>query len=165
MNPAGDPIDPEHWYSCAEAARLLPPERSGLLRTNRLIALCQAGAMRSRKAADGSYAIKGADLIRYLQHSGHRAPAGGPRTHRDRALPVGGATEFIGMASEFKVGDRVRLTQGTKGYQAGDKGTVVSKSRASFTGRGGETYVVAMDKNDPVHTAVTFAAHEIEPDA
>ncbi len=68
------------------------------------------------------------------------------------------------MSRTLKVGDRVRVTalNRTHGYQPGDKGTVLRVS-ALFT-TGAPYYTVAMDKDDPDHTAILFSEGEIETD-
>lgn len=70
------------------------------------------------------------------------------------------------MSEQLKVGDRVHVTSQchTKGYQAGDKGTVL-EGPAAQAGAGARSYVVAMDKDGPGRTSIIFGADEIEQDA
>jgi hypothetical protein len=69
------------------------------------------------------------------------------------------------MPEQLKVGDRVRVTAGsrTRDYQPGDQGTVLEGPSAYAAG-GAVSYVVAMDKDGPSRTSVVFNADEIEPD-
>ncbi len=69
------------------------------------------------------------------------------------------------MSQDLKLGDRVRVTSQchTKGYQAGDKGTVL-EGPTSQAGSGAMSYVVAMDKDGPSRTSIVFTTDEIESD-
>jgi hypothetical protein len=69
------------------------------------------------------------------------------------------------MSQDLKPGDRVRVTgrSRTKGYRAGDKGTVL-EGPADQAGAGEKSYVVAMDRDGPSSTSVVLGADEIEPD-
>ena len=69
------------------------------------------------------------------------------------------------MSRELKPGDRVRVTSRshTRGYQVGDKGTVL-EGPSTQTGAGDPSYVVAMDKDGPSSTTIVFTADEIEAD-
>jgi hypothetical protein len=69
------------------------------------------------------------------------------------------------MNRELKMGDRVRVTPGSrvKGYQPGDKG-VVLEGPTVYAGASDTSYVVAMDKDGPGSTSTVFSADEIEPD-
>jgi hypothetical protein len=70
------------------------------------------------------------------------------------------------MPEQLKVGDRVRVTAGsrTRGYQPGDTGTVLEGPSPYAGGGGAVSYVVAMDKDGPSRTSVVFNADEVEPD-
>jgi hypothetical protein len=68
------------------------------------------------------------------------------------------------MNPELKVGDRVRIRRPSRGYQVGDKGTVL-EGPPSNTSDDQKSYVVAMDKDGPDRTSIIFGTDEIEPDA
>ena len=70
------------------------------------------------------------------------------------------------MSRELKMGDRVRVTPQSriKGYQPGDKGTVLEGPNV-YAGASDTSYVVAMDKDGPGSTSTVFSADDIEPDA
>jgi hypothetical protein len=69
------------------------------------------------------------------------------------------------MGPELKLGDRVRVTSRSrvKGYQPGEKGTVL-EGPATYAGASERSYVVAMDKDGPASTSTVFTADEIEAD-
>jgi len=67
------------------------------------------------------------------------------------------------MNLELKLGDRVRVKRALRGYQAGDKGTVLD-GPSSYEGATDESYVVAMDKDGPGSTTTVFGADDIEAD-
>ena len=62
------------------------------------------------------------------------------------------------------MGDRVRVSRPSRGYQVGDKGTVL-EGPAGYTADDPKSYVVAMDKDGPGRTSIIFGADEIEADA
>jgi hypothetical protein len=68
------------------------------------------------------------------------------------------------MNPELKAGERVRIRRPSRGYQVGDKGTVL-EGPARNTPDDQKSYVVAMDKDGPGRTSIIFGADEIEPDA
>ncbi|HEY7312005.1 MAG TPA: hypothetical protein VH643_21760 [Gemmataceae bacterium] len=67
------------------------------------------------------------------------------------------------MNPDLKLGDRVRVCRPSRGYQVGDKGTVL-EGPASDTADDQKSYVVAMDKDGPSRTSIIFGADEIETD-
>lgn len=67
------------------------------------------------------------------------------------------------MNPELKLGDRVRVKRALRGYQAGDKGTVM-EGPSSYAGAADKSYVVAMDKDGPGSTTTIFGADDIEAD-
>jgi hypothetical protein len=67
------------------------------------------------------------------------------------------------MSNDFKTGDRIRVRIPARGYQAGDKGTVLSES-ASAAGDDEKSYSVAMDKDGSTSTAIDFSVRDIELD-
>jgi len=60
------------------------------------------------------------------------------------------------------VGDRVSVTSQVKGYQPGDKGTVTHAPKLPVHDE--PYYVVAMDRDGPIRTAIIFTLKEIELD-
>jgi hypothetical protein len=67
-----------------------------------------------------------------------------------------------GMNPDLKMGDRVRVSRPSRGYQVGDRGTAL-EGPASYAGDDQKSYVVAMDKDGPGRTSIIFGADEIEP--
>jgi hypothetical protein len=67
------------------------------------------------------------------------------------------------MNPDLKMGERVRIRLPSRGYQVGDKGTVL-EGPASNTADDQKSYVVAMDKDGPGRTSIIFGADEIERD-
>jgi hypothetical protein len=68
------------------------------------------------------------------------------------------------MSRELNPGDRVRVTVANRrhGYQPGETGTVTHAPNVPVHEE--PYYIVAMDKDGPVSTAVVFTAGEIELD-
>jgi hypothetical protein len=67
------------------------------------------------------------------------------------------------MSRPFKTGDRIRVRITGRGYQAGDKGIVLSES-ASAAGDDEKSYSVVMDKDGSASTAIVFSVRDIELD-
>jgi hypothetical protein len=65
----------------------------------------------------------------------------------------------------LKIGDRVRVTRrrGRHGYRLGDKGTVLRGPLTAIPA-GQASYLVALDRDQPVRGGAIFAEDEIEPD-
>ena len=67
------------------------------------------------------------------------------------------------MSHRFKRFDRVRVRRPNRGYQVGDKGTVLD-GPSNYDDSEEESYVVGMDKDAPGSTTTIFNAEDIEPD-
>jgi hypothetical protein len=67
-----------------------------------------------------------------------------------------------GMIQKLKMGDRVRVRRPVRGYQVGEKGTVLDGP--TTPAGAAKTYVVMMDKDGPGATSIVFAEADIELD-
>jgi hypothetical protein len=67
------------------------------------------------------------------------------------------------MSSAFKSSDRVRVRveDHPRGYQKGDKGTVLRVATLEATDI--HFYLVVMDRDGPMTRGITFNADDIEP--
>jgi hypothetical protein len=67
------------------------------------------------------------------------------------------------MDRAFKRFDRVRVRRANRGYEVGDKGTIL-EGPSNSAGPGTRSYVVGMDKDAPGSTTVIFSVEDIELD-